>query len=131
MRTYRPSAIELYTPGTAITATAADDITEGQFVTVTDGTGDNPTVAIADPGGRAFGIAAYDAEVGDKLVIQRGHSRCFRLPTTTSLSAGTELVIGDNGQPVAHTIGESGSNGTIVAVALRSTTGSTVDITLV
>lgn len=119
------SVIELYTPGTAITAVAAEDIKQGQFVALTEATDPElPSVKVAPAGARIFGIAATAVSKGNIVGIQRGNSRCFRLPTTTPVTAGAALQVGANGQP------EPATDGHVVAIALASNTGIYADITL-
>ena len=122
----RAHVLELHTPGHMVTARAAEDIALGTFVTITAGNDrDLPSVTTANAGELAFGIAATDAAEGDKLTIQRGSARCFRIPTTATIAAGATIEVGDNGDPAAATTGQP------VAQALRNSTGAHVDLTLI
>lgn len=125
MRTYSNPITELFTPGTAITAHAADPLTLGQFVAITDGDENtHVNVTVAPAGGRAFGLAQTDADAGTKVGIQRGNGRCFRVPTTASITAGQNIEVGADGQPAPH------AEGVVVAQALHASTGEHVDLTL-
>ena len=122
----RAHVLELFTPGQMVTTRAAQPITLGTFVKIT--TGDDrelASITTAAAGDRVFGIAATDASTGDKLTVQRGQARCFRLPTTATIAAGALIQVGANGAPATATDGE------VVAQALRASTGEHVDITLV
>lgn len=99
---YRQPVVELFTPGTAITARAADSLTKGQFVIVTDGTDpDHVTVTTPQAGDTVFGIANMDT------------------------AAGAEIETADDGTPT------TAATGNVVAVALHTSTDGHVDVTLV
>lgn len=125
MRLYREALPELYTPGNAITATANTNLVRGQFVAITGDGDENPAVSVAPQGARAFGLANLDTDTGDTVTVERGPGRCFRVPTSVAIAAGTDLEVGAQGQPVPHT------DGTVVAHALTGSDEDTVDITLV
>lgn len=127
MMNFRPLLDELYTPGRAVAARATEPLALGQFVSIaaTGGTGPNPGVQVAPAGGRAFGLAQEHAEQGTVIGVQRGNARCFRVPTTATITAGQDLEVGDAGQPVPA------ATGVVVAVALAATVDGHVDLTLV
>lgn len=125
MHLYRHSVTELYTPGTAITAHSTEDVVQGQFVELTDSTTDHPTVKVAQPGNRAFGLVMVDTNAEDLVGIQRGNGRCFRVPTDATITAGADLEVGASGQPVPAV------DGVVVAQALHSSQDGHVDITLI
>lgn len=123
---YRQPVVELFTPGTAITARAADSLTKGQFVIVTDGTDpDHVTVTTPQAGDTVFGIANMDTAAGKLVTIERGPARCFRLPTSATIAAGAEIETADDGTPT------TAATGNVVAVALHTSTDGHVDVTLV
>lgn len=123
---FTPLLDRLFDPGHAIAAEATEDITLGQFVVISgNGTAPNPSVAIAEDGDRAFGLAENDADSGALVNVQRGSGRCFRVPTATAITAGADIQVGANGQPVPH------STGVVVAQALHTSANGHVDLTLV
>lgn len=119
------TAIEILHPAQAVTCRAAAPLTAGQFVRLVAGTGNHPTVTLAEAGERVFGIAGVDANTGDLLVVQRGPGRCFEVATEAPIEAADELEAGTDGAPVQAT------DGTIAAVALRASAAGRVEITLV
>ena len=123
---YRQPVVELFTPGTAVTARAAVALPKGQFVAVTEGSApDHVTVTSPQSGDRVFGIANMDTVAGGMVTIERGPSRCFRLPTTATIAAGAEIETTADGTPTTATTGY------VVAVALHNSTDEYVDLTLV
>lgn len=124
---FNPLLDELFTPGHAITGTATAPLTLGQFAAVAPGEGIPGTVSVtvATAGARAFGLAQDDAATGEKVGIQRGNGRCFRVPTTATIGAGADIEVGADGKPAPHT------DGVVVAQALHASNGKYVDLTLI
>lgn len=130
MFSFKPLLDELFTPGSAITGIASESIALGQFVAVsTNGKKPNPTIGVAPAGTYPLGIAQDSADKDNKVTVQRGNARCFRVPTTASITAGQLLQVGTNGQPEPLTAGEDAP--TAIARALFNSEDGHVDLTLI
>lgn len=126
MLNFTPALSEVYNPGQAITATTSEPLQRGQFVAIDPSfSGSEICVQVCPAGQRPFGLATLDADAGAKVLVQRGNSRCFRIPTGGALNPGDEVEVGPAGAPVLH------DSGHVVGQVLRASDGETVEVSLV
>jgi hypothetical protein len=99
----------VYDPGADITAQATTAVVAQRFVAISGSrtTGGNVAVGPAAAGGRAFGVAATDAAVGELVRVVRGASRVVRVTASGAIGANTEVQVGGSGTAVALAAGRA------------------------
>lgn len=113
--------VPLYRDGDVLTGHVVSDVIGKRFVKVSAGfqsgpglntsaAGGNVQIALADPGGRVFGVAAYDKAAADrnpKVPCLRGSK--FVLPVTAdgSITAGDTLQVGSAGKAKTQAVGSA------------------------
>lgn len=123
---FTPLLTDIYNPGHSVPAIASAPLSMGQFVAVSGpGEDPNPSVTVAAPGTRAFGLAQDDTATGDIVSVQRGAGRCFLVPTSATIGAGQDIEVGEDGAPAPHT------TGVVVAQAIFAAPAGYVALTLV
>lgn len=119
-------SIDVYSPGSDVTARATAAITGNTFVKIAGPRTENLiTAAPADPGGRSAGVAKYDAKVGENVGLARGAARIVRVTAGASLTAGIEVEVGTGGKavplatgkPVGYAV-DSAASGTLAPISL-------------
>ncbi|MEU4367543.1 DUF2190 family protein [Micromonospora chersina] len=119
--------IPFYEPGRRITCHATAAVTGCRFVGISgnrqaDG---SISVAHATAAGKAFGVSAYDAALGEKVGVLRGSGFIVPVLAAANLTAGQRVEVGANGQAVVLAAGISA--GTVVTGA---TSGNLAQIAL-
>lgn len=95
-------SIDIFNPGRDVTARATAPVSRSRLVKVSAGVDAGvPSVALADPGGRVFGVAKYDAAAGELVGVARGASRVVLIETGSALTAFEEVEVGADGVAVA------------------------------
>lgn len=99
-------SIDVYAPGTDLTAAAASVVTAKRFLKIAGNrSGGNVSVAHADAAGRVCGVARHDAATGELVAVARGNSRVVRVAAAAAITAGTEVEVGAAGQAVPRSAG--------------------------
>ena len=75
----------LFLPGAAVTHAAKAAVTGGQLVTITGNREVSPSAA----GDRSYGIAAFDAAIGDKVTVHTGG--VHRVTASGAIAAGAQV----------------------------------------
>ncbi|MER7164504.1 DUF2190 family protein [Micromonospora sp. NPDC000207] len=119
--------IPFYEPGRRLTGHATATVTGCRFVMIsgnrqTDG---SISVSHATAATKAFGVAAYDAAIGEKVGILRGGGFIVPVTAAANLSANQRVEVGTNGQAAALASGIA--VGTVVTGA---TSGNLAQIAL-
>lgn len=99
----------VYAPGADITAQATTAVVAQRFVGISSNrtAGGNVAVAPAPPAGRAFGVAATDAAVGELVRVVRGASRVVRVTAAGAIAANAEVQVGANGTATTIAAGKA------------------------
>lgn len=97
--------VRLYEPGFDIAAVATATVTGKRLLKISGdrATGGNLSVAHADAGGRAFGVAKHDAESGQLVGVARGG--VVKVLAGGSISAFAEVEIASGGKVVTKSSG--------------------------
>ena len=120
--------IPYYEPGERITGHASTTVTGKRFLKVsgniqsgpglnTGTAGGNLQVAPADAGGRAFGVAGYDAASGDKVPVLASPGMIVPVTADGSISAMAEVEVGTGGKAKAKS-----ASGQAVGLCLTAAT---------
>ncbi len=101
--------IDVYSPGTDVTARATTPVAASTFVAVTGPMGSDRLITIgpAAPAGRVAGVAKYDAATGELVGLARGAARIVRVRAGAPLTAGTEVEVGAAGSAVPLAAGRA------------------------
>lgn len=98
------SSIDVYTPGADVTGVASAAVTGKRLVKISGNrSGGNVSVAPADAGGRAFGVARDDAATGQLVAVAR--QRVVRVTAGAGIAAFAEVEVGSAGKVVTKASG--------------------------
>lgn len=109
-------AVGIYEPGRDITGRASATVTGKRFLKISGNrSGGNIAVAPADAGGRACGVAKYDAASGEIVGVARGNSRVIQVTADGAIAAFAEVEVGTAGK--AKTVGTGAKVGYALTAA--------------
>lgn len=125
-------AIAYYDAGEDITCHCEAAVTGKRFVAISDpmqagfaglastSAGGNPVVSPAGAGVKAFGVATYDAAIGAKVPVMRGH-KVVPVTSGAAITAGAEVESDATGRAITLAAGKA------LGIALNTTTAAGQD----
>lgn len=91
-------------PGARPTAHATAAVTGKRFVAISGDRQADGTYSVAPPaaGGRVFGVASWDAAIGQKTVVIRGPGYIVPVRAAAAITAGAEVQVDATGAVVPY-----------------------------
>lgn len=119
--------IPFYEPGRRITGHATAAVTGKRFVMISGNRQADGSISVshATAATKAFGVAVYDAALGEKVGVVRGSGFIVPITAAANLTANQRVEVGANGQAAVLAAGVA--VGTVVTGA---TSGNDAQIAL-